>query len=199
MTRTTDFWRQSLGNRIIRGSALTIGTILLLFGVGEQLVPRASFVSANPTPGAALASPPASVAVNFNDKLAEDSEMSVSSTITLSPLGEPVYGNGPVFKTKGPDSHDPEQRTLRADLDPKLPHGLYWVNWTTVAAYGRAKSSGRFCYAVGITVPGSITREHAGGFYERDYRWRSDRAALLGGIFMVLIAVFSPRFLQRVR
>jgi len=196
MNRATDFLRKSLRDRVIRGAALAIGTVLLLFGIGEQLVPRASFDRSNPQPGATLSTPPTSVSVTFNDKLAEESEMSVSSTITLSPLGQAIYGDGQVFRTRGPDWHDSDHRTLRVVMDQNLAHGLYWVNWTTVAAYGHARSSGRFCYAVGMAVPESLVRDQ-GGFYERDYRWRGHRAALLAGILMVVIAVFSPKFLVR--
>ena len=178
---------------IIRTLLLLMGAGALLFGLWQQLVPRARYVSSSPAPGASLATSPPSIVVRFSNQLNTTSEISVVSTITLSPSGETIYGDGPRFSAKGPDPHDSLGETMRVDLSPELPRGLYWVQWTTESVRGRARSSGRFCYAVGMTVPDHITRDGPGGLLERDYKWREYRATLVAGVLLVALGVFLPR------
>lgn len=178
---------------IIRVLLLFFGSIMLLFGVYDLLAPRARFVNSSPAPGAELATLPASVTISFSDELAPESTISVGSTITLSPSGENVYSDGKKFTAAGPDPGDPQDRTLRLVLEPGLPVGLYWVNWTAVAARGKSKRFGRFCFGAGMPVPPDITRDEAGAVWERDYKWRGNRAALLGGVLLIGLGALLPR------
>lgn len=178
---------------IIRTLLLLMGSGALLFGLWQQLVPRARYVSSSPAAGASLATSPTSIVVRFSNQLNMSSEMAVTSTITLSPSGEPIYGDGPRFSAKGPDPNDPLRQTMRLDLSPELPRGLYWVQWTTESVRGRARSSGRLCYAVGMTVPDYITRDQPGGLLQHDYKWREHRATLLAGVLLIALGIFLPR------
>jgi methionine-rich copper-binding protein CopC len=181
---------------IIRVLLLFFGCIMLLFGLYDLLTPRARYVNSSPTPGAELAALPASVTVSFSDELALESTIAVTSTITLSAFGEKVYSDGKKFTAAGPDPSDPQHRTLRAVLEPGLPHGLYWVEWTAVAARGKSKRFGRFCFGVGMPVPPHITRDGASGLWERDYRWRGNRATLLGGVLLIGLGALLPRMMR---
>lgn len=181
---------------IIRVLLLFFGSVMLLFGMYQLIAPRASFVNSTPAPGAELAAVPTSVTVGFSDQLAPESTIGVISTITLSPSGEKVYSDGKKFNAAGPDPGDPQQRTLRAVLEPGLPGGLYWVEWTAVAARGKSKRYGRFCFAAEMPVPPDITRD-SGALWERDYRWRGNRAALLGGVLLIGMGALLPRIMRR--
>lgn len=171
--------------RIAQLSLLVLGVVLLSFALWNWLVPRARFVTSNPQPAAVLNASPSEVVIQFTDELARESTASVASTITLSTTGERIFGDGKRFVDQGPDVEDRDRRTLRVRLDPDLPKGLYWVQWNTVAARGRAQRSGRYCYAVGMNIPADIIRDMPGGFFERDYRYRDNRAFLAGGILLV--------------
>lgn len=178
---------------IIRVVLLFFGSIMLLFGVYDLVVPRARYVNSSPTPGAELVALPASLSVSFSDELAPESSIGVVSTITLSTSGEKVYSDGRKFTVAGPDPGDPQHRTLRAALEPGLPGGLYWVEWTAVAARGKSKRFGRFCFGAGMPVPPEITRDGAGALWERDYKWRGNRAALIGGVLLMALGALLPR------
>ena len=182
---------------IIRILLLFFGSVMLLFGMYQLMVPRASFVNSSPAPGVELAALPESVAVSFSDELAPESTIAVGSTITLSPSGEKVYSDGKKFTARGPDPGDPQHRTLRVVLEPGLPRGLYWVEWTAVVARGKSKRFGRFCFGAGMPVPADITRDAAGGLWERDYKWRGNRAALLGGVLLLGLGALLPRMMRR--
>lgn len=169
---------------------------MLLFGVYDLLTPRARYVNSSPAPGAELAAVPTSVTVGFSDELAPESTISVTSTITLSPSGEKVYLDGKKFTAAGPDPSDPQHRTLRAVVEPGLPGGLYWVDWTAVAARGKSKRFGRFCFGAGMPVPPDITRD-SGALWERDYKWRGNRAALIGGVLLIGLGTLLPRMMRR--
>lgn len=188
----TELYRQ-----IVRALLLLMGAGMLLFGVWQQLVPRARYVSSSPEPGSSLSAPPTSVNVRFSNQLSPNSEIALASTITLSPSGEAIHGDGKRFTAKGPDASDPLGRTLRLDLSPGLSPGLYWVQWTTESVNGRAKSSGKLCYAVGMTVPEHITRDMPGGLLERDYKWREHRAVLLSSVLLIALGVFLPQLRWR--
>ncbi|HKE58936.1 MAG TPA: copper resistance protein CopC [Pyrinomonadaceae bacterium] len=177
---------------ILRVSLLLLGAVILTCWVFYHLVPRASFVTSNPHPGAVLATPPETVSINFSDELAANSEISVASTITLGPSGESLYGDGKTFTSAGLDHHDPQHKTLTVNLDPGLPKGLYWVKWKTSAARGGAQRYGNFCFSAGMPIPASITRAEPGGFREENPRFRDYRAVLLGGLFLLAFAVALP-------
>ena len=181
---------------IIRVLLFFFGCIMLLFGVYDLVVPRARYVSSSPAPGAELAALPASVTVSFSDELAPESTIGVVSTITLSPSAEKVYSDGKKFTAAGPDPSDPQHRTLRAALESGLPPGLYWVEWTAVSASGKSKRFGRFCFGAGMPVPPDIRPDGAGALWERDYKWRGNRAALLGGILLIGMGALLPRMMR---
>ena len=186
-----------LPHLIIRVLLLFFGSIMLLFGACDVMAPRARFVNSSPAPGAELPALPASVSVSVSDDLAPESTIAVGSTITLSPSGEKVYSDGKKFSAKGPDPGDAQHRTLRVVLEPGLPRGLYWVEWMAVAARGKSKRFGKFCFGAGMPVPPEITRDAAGGLWERDYKWRGTRAALLGGVLLIAMGVLLPRIMRR--
>ncbi len=187
----------SVPGQIVRALLLFFGAVMLLFGVWQQLEPRANYVSSSPEPGATLATAPDGVTISFSNELTAESEVSVASTITLSPSGETIYGDGKRFTARGANRHDSMGRTLHVDLDPGLPRGLYWVRWTAVAVRGRARRSGRLCYAVGMPVPEHVTRDMPGALDERNYRWREHRATLLSGVLLLALGVFLPQFAFR--
>ena len=182
-----------LPDLIIRAALLFFGSVMLLFGACDLLAPRARYVSSSPEPGAALAAPPASVTISFSDELAPESDIAVASTITLPPSGGPVYADGKRFTASGPDPGDSRGRTLRADLEPGLPRGLYWVQWRAVAARGKAERLGMFCFGAGMPVPADITRDMPGALGEWDNKRRGRRAALLGGVLLVALGALLPR------
>ncbi|HEU5236394.1 MAG TPA: copper resistance protein CopC [Pyrinomonadaceae bacterium] len=177
---------------ILRAAFLVLGAVILLCWGVYRLVPRARYVSSNPQAGAVLTVPPETVSISFSNELTVDSEISVASTITLSPSGESLYGEGKVFAASGPDSHDPQNKTLRVNLDPGLAKGLYWVKWRTTAARGGAQRYGNFCFSAGMPIPTSITRDRPGGFREENPRFRDYRAVLLAGIILLTFCVALP-------
>jgi len=186
---------------ITRALFLFWGSVMLLFGTWDLLVPRARYVGSSLEPGAVVSSPPAAVTVSFSEELAPESEINVASTVSLSPSGERVYSGGEkVTAASGLDLGDPRRRTLRADLEPGLPGGLYVVNWKAVAAQGRAKRFGRFYFGAGMAVPEHIMSEMRGTLRERDYEYPlwGRRSALLGGVLLVALGALLPR-LTRVR
>jgi len=181
-----------MSNNLLRASLLSLGALSLFCWAVYHLVPRARYVASNPQPGAILQTPPDNVSISFSNELTRNSEISVTSTITLSPSGEALYGNGKVFTATGPDSHDPLRQTLRVDLDSRLAKGFYWVKWRTTATRGGAQRYGTFCFAVGMPIPDNITRQSPGGFREESPRFRDYRAVLLGGLCLLAFGVALP-------
>jgi methionine-rich copper-binding protein CopC len=173
---------------LLRLLAIGWGLILLVFGGCDLIAPRARLVDATPAPGAELATPPAEVTLHFGEALSGDSHVSVSTTFTLSPTGERVYG-GPDFKTTGPEPSDPTHRTLRVAIDRKLENGLYSVQWRTVAARGGAARSGASQFGVGLPVPEENLRDSPGGLRERDFRQRQRAATIAGGLILVVLGL----------
>lgn len=185
--------QERMSTKAIRLSLLVMGSVLLLFGLWNWLIPRARYVTSNPRPGAMVATTPSAVTVDFSEELDVTSRISVASTITLSAAGERIYGDGKRFIVNGPAAHDSTHRTLYVALDPDLPTGLYWVQWNAVAARGKSQRSGSFCYGVGMSVPDDIMRDMPGAIYERNYRFRDHRAVVLGGLLLVGLGLFLPQ------
>jgi len=173
---------------------LVLGVLLLSFALWNWLVPRAHFVSSTPQPGAVLNDSPSEIVIQFSDDLAEESTASVASTITVSTTGNREFGDGKRFFGQGPRLEDRERRAIHIRLDPNLPKGLYWVQWTAIAGRGGAQRSGRYCYAVGMKIPQDIVRDEPNGFFERDYRYRNNRAVLAGGILLVGLGLLLSRW-----
>ena len=174
----------------IRVFLLFIGFLLLVFGAWDKLRPRAQYVSSYPTAGAVLPRSPELVTVQFSDALDQDSEISVASTITLTPSGETVFEDGPLSTVKGPS---PENPSVLKVLMPRDKSGLYWVRWKAVTASGKATRFGALCFGVRMPVPDHITRDMPGGVRERNLRERSYRAVLLGGVFLMALGAVFPQ------
>jgi methionine-rich copper-binding protein CopC len=179
---------------ILRVALIIIGLALLLFGLAGLFVPRALFVSSNPAPGSVVAEVPAAVSINFSEKLAAESTIAVTSTIKRLPSGEIEYlGGSSVVTRSGIDPNDASGKTLRADLQPNLHQGLYWVNWRTTAAGWRTVAYGHTVFGVGMPIPEHITKEMEGTKWEHAYQWRSGRATLVGGVILIVLGLLLPR------
>lgn len=177
--------------QVLRVLLLFFGLALLLFGLWDLLVPRARFVNSNPPAGAVIDDAPSAVTVSFSNKLAAESRIDVSSTVELLPSGEKEYlRGGSVVLKSGIDPGDPSGKSLRADLQPGLHKGLYWVSWTTKVAGWRTISYGKTAFGVGMEVPDHITEDMGGTTWERTYQYRSRRAALIGGVVLIALGLF---------
>lgn len=175
-----------------RIALLSFGFALLLFGMWNWLLPRARYLNSNPRPNEVVASSPPVVAIDFSEDLDRESTISVASTITVGPEGEMIYGDGKRFTGKGPGLEDGKSRSLSVGLDGGLPNGLYWVQWTAIAARGRSQRSGRFCFGVGMNVPDHIKRDMPDAITERDSGYRRQRAVILGGVLLVGLGFILP-------
>ena len=176
--------------QILRGLLLFLGLGLLLFGLWDLLVPRAHFVNSNPAAGAVIEAPPSSVTVSFTNKLAAESRIDVTSTVKLLPSGEREYLYGRSVITKSEiDPGDASGKTLRADLQPGLHKGLYWVSWTSKVAGWRTISYGKTGFGVGMGVPANLTEDMGGTVWERNYDFRGRRAALIGGVVLLVLSL----------
>ena len=176
---------------ILRVVVIFIGLALFLFGVLDLVIPRARLVSSNPVTGTLISEPPSAVTLQFSSKLARESTMDVTSTIRLLPSGERTYLDGSsVVMKSGIDLADPEGKSMRADLRPELHKGLYWVTWRTTSAGWRTVTYGKAYFAVGMAVPEGVTDDMDGTFWERNYEWRRRRAAIVGGLVLIVLGLF---------
>jgi methionine-rich copper-binding protein CopC len=176
--------------QIVRALLLFFGLVLLLFGLWDLLVPRAHFVNSNPAAGAVIEAPPSSVTVSFTNKLDPESRIEVTSTIKLLPSEEHEYLDGRSVMTKSEiDPGDASGKTLRAQLRPELHKGLYWVSWTSKVAGWRTASYGKTAFGVGMNVPAHLTEDMDGSVWERNYQYRSRRAALIGGVVLLVLSL----------
>ncbi|MGH9905957.1 MAG: copper resistance CopC family protein, partial [Pyrinomonadaceae bacterium] len=154
---------QELTSLILLVVSLIFGLTLLLFGLGDLLIPRARFVSSSPEPGATVAAPPTRVIVRFSNDLSMESQVDVVSTVRVLPSGEHEHLNGKsVIVSSGIDADDPSGKSMRADLRPDLHPGLYFINWRTSSAGWKAMTFGRTSFGVGMPVPEHITRDLGG-------------------------------------
>lgn len=178
---------------ILRVALIIMGLALLLFGLAGLLVPRALFVGSNPAPGSVVNEVPVAVSIIFSEKLAAGSTMDVTSTVKRLPSGEIEYLVGSSVVThSGIDPNDASGKTLRAELQPNLHQGLYWVNWRTTAAGWRTVAYGQTVFGVGMPIPEHTTKDMDGAKWERAYQWRSGRATLVGGVIMIVLGLFLP-------
>lgn len=180
------------GKLVTKLALLSSGIALLLFGMWNCVIPRARYLTSNPQANAVIATSPSLVDIQFSEELDRESIISVGSTITLSAQGEKTYGDGKRFTAKGPSREDANRRNLSVSLDRDLPKGLYWVQWTAIAARSKSQRSGRFCFGVGMSIPDHIIRDMPEAIYERDYRFREHRAVLLGGVLLVGLGFLLP-------
>lgn len=172
-----------------------LGAVLVIFGLYDLLVPRARFASSSPEPGSTITALPTSIVVKFSNELDPESTLDVVSTIRLLPSGETDYTDGKsLVRSAGLDVDDPSRKTMRAELRPGLPNGLYVVNWRTKSARWRAITFGRFYFGAGMAVPEHITRDMSGTIWERTYEQRSRRGALAGGLLLVALGLFLHFF-----
>jgi hypothetical protein len=177
---------------VARLALIGFGLAVLLFGIGSLLAPRARYVNSNPAAGEATTEPPSAVIIRFSNKLAPESQMDVTSTIRLLPSGEFDYLNGSsVVASSGIDAGDASGRSLRANLRPNL-HRLYWISWRTTTARWRTVTYGKTVFGVGMPVTPYLTADRSEAIYERSYNWRGRRAAIIGGVIMIVLAFFLP-------
>jgi len=170
---------------------------MLVATVPDVVAPLARYRQSRPEPTSVLATPPAEVMVQFSGELAPESTIHVVSTVSILPSGEWSYSGGEnVVDESGLDPNDPSHRSLRAVLRPRLPNGLYRVDWSTVAARGKAQRSGCYYFGVGMPVPASVTRDVGGPLRERDiYPYYEDvtpQAIALTGILLIALAILLP-------
>jgi methionine-rich copper-binding protein CopC len=183
---------------LIRICFALFGLSILLVVVGQALMPRARYLESRPGPGSELGAVPAEVVVRFSREVTADSKLGVVSTVSILPFGQYSYTGGTdVFVRSGLDPNDPSHRSLRAVLRRGLAGGLYRVDWSTVAARGRAERFGSYYFGVGMPVPDHITKELGGPLRERDNygvdtEGVSPRAIALGGVLLIALAIFFP-------
>ena len=169
---------------------IALGLVLLCFGAWDLVVPRARFVNSNPPPGEMINEVPGVVTVNFSNKLHRDSRIDVTSTVELLPSGETeVLTGGTVVMNSEIDPTDQSGQTLRAHLRPGLPRGLYYIHWTTKTAGWRTITNGETSFGVGMNVPEHVTKGMGGPIRERNFDYRDRRAALLGGMVLLALAL----------
>ncbi len=188
MTRFTD--------PIVRILLALIGLSMLLGSIRHALVPHARYRQSRPAPASSLATPPAEVVICFSRELAPDSRIGVVSTMSILPSGERSYSGGEdVVAQSGFDPNDPSHQSLRAVLRPGLPNGLYRVDWSVVAARGKAERFGSYYFGVGMPVPDSVTRDLGGPLRERDVydtEEVSPRAVPFVGVLLIALAILLP-------
>jgi methionine-rich copper-binding protein CopC len=174
-----------------------LGLFMLVVTVPDVVAPRARYRQSRPEPASVLATPPAEVIVHFSGELAPESTIRVVSTVSVLPSGEWSYSGGEnVVAESGLDPNDPSHQSLRAVLRPRLPNGLYRVDWSTVAARGKTERSGCYYFGVGMSVPASVARDLGGPLRERDvYPYYEDvtpRAVALTGVLLIALAILVP-------
>jgi methionine-rich copper-binding protein CopC len=169
-----------------------LGVLMLLFGAADRLRTRASYVSSQPGPGAALRDAPALVRVTFS------AELDPSSTLSMTRLVvEPSSGDLPqaIESEHRLAADDPGRRTLEA-MPSRLGPGLYRVSWQALPAGGGVPRHGSFCFGVGLPVPAdSPGMAHA--LHERDAGARGRRQTLVGGVLLLALGALLPRLRLR--
>jgi methionine-rich copper-binding protein CopC len=174
------------------------GLSMLLVAIGDALVPHARYRQSCPEPASVLATPPAEVVIRLTREVTSDSKIGVVSTVSILPSGEWSYSGGEdVVARSGFDPNDPSHQSLRAVLRPSLPNGLYRVDWSTVAARGKAERFGCYYFGVGMPVPASIARDLGGPLRERsiyDTDEVSPRAVAFVGVLLIVLAILFPWF-----
>ena len=133
---------------------------------------------------------PDALTIEFTNELHHESTVAVASTITVSPDGEKVYGDGKLFKAAAQSNN--RSRSITVPLDPNLPNGLYWVKWSTVAARAKARSFGDSCFTVGMPIPEDIIRDRPTAVVEHNSGYRDQRAVLAGGILLLALGITLP-------
>ena len=186
-----------LNDSIGRMLLALLGVSMLLVTIPDVIAPRVRYRQSRPEPASVIATPPAEVIVRFSGELTQESTIRVASTVSVLPSGEWSYSGGKnVVAESGLDPNDPSHRSLRAVLRPRLPNGLYRVDWSTVAARGKAQRSGCYYFGVGMPVPASVTRDVGGPLRERDiYPYYEDvtpQAIALTGILLIALAILLP-------
>jgi hypothetical protein len=133
---------------------------------------------------------PSVVTVNFSNKLHSDSKIDVTSTVELLPSGQNEFlTGGSVVMNSEIDPTDERGQTLRANLRPGLHKGLYYIKWTTKTAGWQTITNGETSFGVGMNVPEHVTKSMGGQIRERNSDYRRRRAALLGGIVLLALAL----------
>ncbi len=174
-----------------------LGLAMLLGTLPDVVGPRVRYRQSRPEPASVLAAAPAEVMVHFSGELTPESTIRVVSTVSILPSGEWSYSGGTnVVAASGLDPNDPSHQSLRAALQPRLPQGLYRVDWSTVPARGKTERSGCYYFGVGMSVPASVTRDLGGPLRERDvyphYEEVGPRAVAFVGVLLIALAILLP-------
>jgi methionine-rich copper-binding protein CopC len=182
----------SMFGQIVRALLLVLGAIMLLFGLWFQFGPRARYTGSSPKPGSVLSESPSNITINFSRELTAESRMTVVSTMTVSPSGEAIHEDRRVSTITGPDTNDAQGQTLRVNVSPELPAGLYWVNWTVFPKSVGVRSYGSFYFVVGMPLPTYLTGDSSGGLHEQHRPGRRQRAVLISGVILLAMGFFIP-------
>jgi methionine-rich copper-binding protein CopC len=183
---------------ILRIFLALFGLSMLLVTVGDAVAPHARYCQSCPEPASVLTTPPTEVIIRFSREVTPGSKINVVSTVSILPSGESSYSGGEgVAAQSGFDPNDRSRQSLRAVLRPGLPNGLYRVDWSTVAAQGKAERFGCYYFGVGMPVPPSVTKDLGGplrehGTYDGD--GVSPRAVAVVDVLLIVLAIFLPWF-----
>jgi len=190
-------WQTKSLGLAMRILCLSFGLLMLFVAVSDLFAPRARYVSSRPEPGSRLTAAPAEIVVTFSRGLHPRSRIQVICTASLLPSGEMSYSGGTdVVAESGLNPDDLSQHSLRAVLRTRLSDGLYRVDWTTMAERDGAERFGSYYFGVGLPVPEHIASETGNLPREQDvgeYWESSRRAAVVGGVFLIVLAVLLPR------
>ena len=176
-----------------------LGLFMLVVTLPDVVAPRVRYRQSRPEPASVVATPPAEVIVRFSGELTPESTIRVASTVSVLPSGEWSYSGGKnVVAESGLDPNDPSHQSLRAVLRPRLPNGLYRVDWSTVAIQRKTQRSGCYYFGVGMPVPTSVTRDLGGPLRERDiYPYYEDvtpQAVAFTGVLLIALGILLPWF-----
>src|SRR5689334_18712140 len=123
-----------------RGVLLTIALLGLV--APANALGHAGLVSSDPAPGAALGASPTMVRLTFSER----PQASLSRLRVLDARGNPVR------------TAPPAGSGLALSVPvPRLPRGLYTVDWRILSAVDGHASFGKFVFGVGVTPPKNAT------------------------------------------
>ena len=167
---------------------IALGALLMVPAGCDLLTQKARLVASDPAGGVMLSGAPSDVSLTFSDELSPSSTITVRRTVTLDWAGrEEATGGTPVADASGESALSIDRRTLRVRLPEQPPGGLYVVDWTSVRARSNDERYGDLYFGVRMEVPRFI--RDGGAPRERDPYERDRRAALAGGVILIMIGL----------
>jgi copper transport protein len=139
------------GSRPGRGVSAVGFALAALFALAGSVGAHALPQSSNPSAGATLSTPPATVTITFGER----PDPKLSAINVLDSIGASVTA-GPTAAS----SSDP--LTLEVPLKP-LADGIYTVAWRSVSAVDGHRATGSFAFGVGATPSASGGGANSGG------------------------------------